>query len=123
MGDISDGVFSVPIEIGDLASTRFDCLEAMVDTGASYSILPASFLHRLGIVPYRTLPLTLADGSVIEYELGHAMVRIDGNAAPTIVVFGAEDMRVPLLGAHALEGLALKVNPLDGRLETVAGYL
>ena len=117
------GVFNVSIEVGDLGSTRFETIEAMVDTGASYSILPASFLHGLGIAPYRTLPLTLADGSVREYELGHAMVRINGDAAPTIVVFGAEDMRVPLLGAHALEGLALKVNPLDGRLETIVGYL
>ena len=117
------GVFRVPIEIGDLAGTRFETIEAMVDTGASYSILPASFLHGLGIAPYRTLPLTLADGSVREYELGHAMVRIDGDAAPTVVAFGPENMRVPLLGAHALDGLALKVNPVDGRLETIVGYL
>ena len=95
----------------------------MVDTGASYSILPASILRGLGIVPYRTLPLTLADGSVKEYELGQAMVRINGDPAPTIVVFGEEEMLVPLLGAYALEGLALKVNPLDGRLETIVGYL
>ena len=113
----------VPIEIGDLAGTRFETIEAMVDTGASYSVLPASLLRRLGIVPYGTIPMTLADGSVREYELGHAMVRIDGDAAPTIVVFGAEDMRVPLLGAYTLEGLALQVNPVDGRLETMVGYL
>ena len=117
------GVFSVPIEIGDLASTRFETIEAMVDTGASYSVLPASFLHRLGIVPYAVIPLTLADGSVREYELGHAMARIDGNSAPTIVVFGDDDMCVPLLGAYTLGGLALQVNPVDGRLETIVGYL
>ena len=117
------GVFRVPIEIGDPAGTRFETIEAMVDTGASYSVLPASLLHRLGIVPYGAIPLTLADGSVREYELGHAMAKIDGNSAPTIVVFGDDNMRVPLLGAYTLEGLALQVNPVDGRLETIVGYL
>ena len=117
------GVFRVPIEIGDPAGTRFETIEAMVDTGASYSVLPASFLNRLGIVPYGAIPMTLADGSVKEYELGHAMAKIDGNSAPTIVVFGDDNMRVPLLGAYTLEGLALQVNLLDGRLETIVGYL
>ena len=117
------GVFRVPAEIGDLDGTRFERIEALVDTGASYTMLPASILHRLGIAPYRTLSFTFADGSAKEYELGQAMVRINGDSAPTIVVFGEEDMRVPLLGAYALEGLALKVNPLEGRLETIVGYL
>ena len=117
------GVFRVPIEIGDLAGTRFEEIEAMVDTGASYSVLPASFLRRLGIVPYGSIPMTLADGSVREYQLGHAMARINGDSAPTIVVFGDDNMRVPLLGAYTLEGLALQVNPVDGRLETIVGYL
>ena len=93
-----------------------------MDTGASYSILPASMLRRLGIEPYGAISLTLADGSVKEYELGHATAKIDGNSAPTTVVFGEDDMRVPLLGAYTLEGLALKVNPLDGQLETIVGY-
>ena len=117
------GVFRVPIEIGDPAGNRFEEIEAMVDTGASYSVLPASLLHRLGIVPYGAIPMTLADGSIREYELGHATAKIDGNSAPTIVVFGDDNMRVPLLGAYTLEGLALQVNPLDGRLETIVGFL
>ena len=116
-------MFSVSMEIGDLAAARFETIEAMVDTGASYSVLPASLLHRLGIVPYGTIPMTLTDGSVREYELGHATAKIDGNSAPTIVVFGDDNMRVPLLGAYTLEGLALQVNPVDGRLETIVGYL
>ena len=110
---------SILIKVSDLAGTRFEKVEALANTGESYTILPASILRGLGIAPYRTLPLTLADGIVSECELGHSMVRIDGNTAPTIDVFGAEDMRVPPLGAHALEGLALKVNPADGRLETI----
>ena len=82
------GVFRVPVEIGDLDGTRFERIEALVDTGASYTMLPASILHGLGIAPYRTLSFTLADGSAKEYELGQAMVRINGDSAPTIVVFG-----------------------------------
>ena len=31
------GVFRVPVEIGDLDGTRFERIEALVDTGASYT--------------------------------------------------------------------------------------
>ena len=99
------GVFRVPIEISSLDGSRHERFEALVDTGASYTTLPASILHRLGITPYGTIQLTLADGSAKEYELGHAMARLNGQSAPTVVVFGEDSMRVPILGAYTLEDL------------------
>ena len=40
------GTFSVPIEIGNSAGTRFEPVDALVDTGASYTLLPASLLRQ-----------------------------------------------------------------------------
>lgn len=117
------GTFTVPIEIGNSDGTRFERVDALVDTGASYTFLPASTLRDLGIKPYRILPFTLADGKTKNYEIGHAIIRINGDSVPTIVAFGDEDMGESLLGAYALEGLALKVNPLEDRLETIVGHL
>ena len=43
------GTFRVAIEVGDLRGQRFEKVEALVDTGASYTLLPATLLRRLGI--------------------------------------------------------------------------
>lgn len=50
------GSFRVQIEIGDPAGSRFDRLEALVDTGATYTWVPRDFLERLGIPPEEERP-------------------------------------------------------------------
>ena len=47
------GVFSVPIEIGDPWRNRFERLDALVDTGATFTLVPASLLDELGVEPER----------------------------------------------------------------------
>ncbi len=116
------GTFRVPIEIGDPQGGRFERVEAMVDTGASYTQVPASLLGRLGVTSYDRLMFILADGRQIERDLGQTWIRIDGKSVITIVVFGEEDTE-PLLGAYSLEGLRLGVDSLNRRLVPVPGYL
>ena len=36
------GVFSVAIEIGDPGGERYESIDAVVDTGATYTVVPAS---------------------------------------------------------------------------------
>ena len=43
------GSFTVPIQLGDLAGQRFIDLEALVDTGATYTSIPETTLAQLGI--------------------------------------------------------------------------
>ena len=43
------GVFSTPIEVGDSEGTRFEWFDALVDTGATYTMLPSSVLEDLGV--------------------------------------------------------------------------
>ncbi len=46
------GTFTYTIDIGDPQGQRFERVEALVDTGASYTTLPASLLQRLGVRPF-----------------------------------------------------------------------
>ena len=43
------GTFTVTIQIGDLAGQNFVNLEALVDTGSTYTVLPKEILDQLGI--------------------------------------------------------------------------
>ena len=112
------GVFRVPVEIGDPEGERFERVDAMVDTGATYTLVPASTLHRLGVEPEERGPFELADGSLRDLEIGQTRVRVDGQEVTTVVVFGDEGM-TPLLGAYTLERLRLAADPARRRLISV----
>ena len=72
-------------------------------------------LRRLGIVPRRRLEFELADGSVMEQEIGEAKLWVDGVEATRIVVFGDDNAPI-LLGADTLEGVTMVVDPVGKRL-------
>ena len=90
-------------------------IEATVDTGAAYTTLPARLLRHLRIEPMAQRRFVVADGRIIDMDIGRAWVTIDGSSEVTIVAFG-EDDSPPLLGAYTMEGLGLAVDPTSGRL-------
>ncbi|MFQ5879991.1 MAG: retroviral-like aspartic protease family protein [Dehalococcoidia bacterium] len=116
------GTFRVAIEIGDPQGSRFESLEALVDTGASYTWVPASVLRGLGVGPSFRFPFLLANGRRIEREMAETRVRLDGRERTTLVVFGDEGTQ-PLLGAYTLEGFGLAPDPVNRRLIPVPGLL
>ena len=97
-------------------------IAALVDTGATYTLVPAPILRRLGVEPIGRQTFLIADGSRVEREVGWLLVRIGGGERPTVVVFGDEDAE-PLLGAVTLEEFGLGVDPVGRRLVPVDGYL
>jgi clan AA aspartic protease len=109
------GTFNWPIEVANLDGQTSQSVEAMVDTGSSYTVLPASFLRGLGVSPIERIEFELADGRIIERDIGEARVTVDGRNATTLVVFGDEGV-LPLLGAYTLEGVRLAVDPVRTRL-------
>jgi clan AA aspartic protease len=115
------GVVSVRVEMGDPQSQRFQTFEALVDTGSSYTSLPASKLRELGVSPHARQRFAIADGRVIESDIGQTWIRIDGRSQMTIVVFADEDTQ-PLLGAVTLEEFGLGIDPMAQRLVPVVGY-
>ena len=109
------GVFTVSVEVCDPGGTRFEQVDALVDTGASYTVLPASMLHRLDVKVQESVECELADGRTTTLGLGQTLVRIDGRQILTFVLFGDEGAG-PLLGAYTLEGLRLAVDSTQHRL-------
>ena len=116
------GTFSVTIEIGDLNGQRFEAMEALVDTGATATMVAASVLEEIGIAPTKRQIFEYANGVQTELDMAPVMVRIDGDETPTWVIFGEEGTS-PILGAHALEGLLLGVDPFGQKLIPVHGLL
>lgn len=109
------GVFSWPIRISSLDGDGPINVDAMVDTGATYTVLPAPLLRDLGIEPTTRAGIELADGRIVELDIGRAWLTIDGQSEITLVVFGDDDAPA-LLGAYSLEGLRLAVDPVGHRL-------
>jgi len=90
--------------------------EFLVDTGATYSIVPPSLARKVGAPAFpHTFAVSLADGTTRRLRACTVGVTVAGRTGPTtaLVLAGAE----PLLGAETLEVLGLKVNPDKGRLE------
>ena len=109
------GTFTWPVRITGMESGRSVEVEAMVDTGALYTMLPARTLRELGVEPTASRRFLIADGSRVSMDIGEARVTIDGESVGTIVAFGL-DSAPPLLGAYTLEGLGLAVDPGSRRL-------
>lgn len=116
------GTFRVTVEIGDPQGSRFQAVEALVDTGATYTWVPASVLAGLGVAPTFHFPFILADGRRIERDMAETRVRLDSQERITLVVFGDEGTE-PLLGAYTLEGFGLAPDPVNRRLIPVPGLL
>ena len=110
------------IEVGDQSGGRFETVDALVDTGATYTVLPSSILQRLGVVPHRRTTFELADGRRMELEMGRTWVRLDGQQEQTLVVFG-NDVADAILGAVTLEEFLLSVDPVHQRLQRVDALL
>lgn len=107
------GCFRTAVSIENVAQRgRLRTLDdVLVDTGSEYTWAPREVLVSLGIAPERTQGFIVADGRTIEREMGVAMVHAGGTSAPDFVVF-AEPGDMVLLGAHSLEGLNLRVDPV-----------
>ena len=109
------GTFHWPVTVISADGETEEAVNALVDTGASYTSLPASMLQQLGIVAQRTLEFELDNGEVIEEAIGEARLRVDGVEATRIVVF-SDDGAPILLGADTLEDVTMIVDPVGKRL-------
>ena len=109
------GIFYERIGVGNPAGGGLVFVSALVDTGASYSMLPASLLQRLGVEPRRRSSFALADGRRVEYDIGVAFINIGDQGQPCLTVFAPE--RTYILGADTLANFRLLVNPFRERLE------
>ncbi len=87
----------------------------LVDSGATYTVVPAEILNRLGIKPQREEEFSLADGSIIKRKVGSALYEFEGKESAAPILFGEKGDSL-LLGAFTLEALGLTLNPLSRTL-------
>lgn len=99
-----------PADRGRSADVRF-----VVDSGAAYSVVPASVLSRIGIEPDTTQEFYLANGDCIERRMGIAAFEYQGKITAASVIFGEED-DAPLMGATTLEGFGFVLDPFKREL-------
>ncbi len=116
------GTFHWPLTVMSVDGSREETIEALVDTGASYTLLPSVMLRRMSVVPHRRLEFELANGEIIEHDIGEVRVRIDGVEATTIVVFGGDEVSA-VLGGSTLEGVAMAADSVGKRLTPKRGLL
>lgn len=109
------GEFYYPIGIWSADGERMQTVDALVDTGASFSLFPGAMLRRLGHTPTGQRRFELADGSSITRDIGEAKLHIDGYEAGRMVIFGDDDAE-SLIGANTLQGFLLQVDRVNKRL-------
>ena len=90
-------------------------LSFLVDSGALYSVVPASVLRKLGVKAHSRHVFTLADGSRITRRMGDVLFRLDGRQGASPVIFGEKDDST-LLGSVSLEALGFLLDPLKREL-------
>jgi len=112
------GTFNVTLEIADRFREQYVALNALVDTGATYTALPESLLDGLGIERQETRRFRIADNRAVEYEMGETRIRLEGNEFTAPVIF-APDEAMPLAGMTTLEILGLGVDPVEQKLVPV----
>jgi len=92
-----------------------EVVEFLIDSGATYSVVPRSILERLGIPILGNETFRLASGQRIQRQIGAAVFRYQGRAGGSSVVFGEEGNMV-LLGSLTLESLGFGLDPLKREL-------
>ena len=95
---------------GQMKAVRF-----LVDSGATYSLLPHDVWTSLGLKPKRRIVLTLADGTTVERDVSECHITLPQGEGHTPVILG-EPGDDALLGAVTLEVLGLVLNPFNRTL-------
>ncbi len=115
------GTFRTDVVISNLSARerRIRVSNVLVDTDAELSWLPKDVLESLGVGKEKIWHFRQADGTVLARRTGFALIRVGEIETPDEVVFG-ELGDLVLLGSRTLEGLNVKVDPVN-RLLVDAG--
>jgi len=93
----------------------------LVDTGATFSVIPEALADAVGIKRLRrSATITLAAGRRVKLDAGTAIFRIGGREAPATILIG--DVVEPILGVQTLEALGLTVDSRRRRLTPSRHY-
>ena len=88
----------------------------LVDSGATYTLLPEKVWKEIELVPKRTVTFTLADGTTVERKVSECHISLPQGEGHTPVILG-EPGDEALLGVVTLEILGLILNPFTRELQ------
>jgi clan AA aspartic protease len=91
-------------------------LRFLVDSGATYSLLPRSVWTAIGLEPKRELEFTLADGTQVHRKVSECHIQLPEGEGHTPVILGEPGDSEALLGVVTLEILGLVFNPFSRSL-------
>lgn len=106
---------TIKVESTERRGVIVDVPAALVDTGSELTWIPAHVLTSLGIRSEGVQRFVVADGRMLERELGIGIVHAEGRHAPDYLVF-AQPGDMIILGSRSLEGLNLRVDAPTKRL-------
>jgi clan AA aspartic protease len=88
----------------------------LIDSGATYSLLPTSVWQMIQLTPKRKMQFTLADGTTVERGVSECLIQLPQGEGYTPVILGEADDEA-LLGVVTLEILGLVLNPFNRTLQ------
>ena len=88
---------------------RQETLRLLVDTGSTYTWIPAAVARRLGVRPLAVLPFDFGKRPYVRRRVGEAEIEILSRRLTSPVVF-ARPEEEPVIGHVTLQGLLLHVD-------------
>ena len=88
----------------------------LVDSGATYTLLPEYVWRRIGLTPKREHTFVLADGRTVTRKVSECYIILPQGEAHTPVILG-EPGDEALLGVVTLEILGFVLNPFTRELQ------
>lgn len=108
------------VKIANMADvSKYEELDAIIDTGATFSVIKKERLNKLKIPAIRKRKLRLANGEIVERDTGGAWFIIDDKGEGASDVIFGEENDPELLGLLTLEGMALSIDTTTGELKPI----
>ena len=117
------GTFAVAVTLSHPRDPeRRMTLDLLVDTGATWTLLPDEVVRHLSLPTPWTRSVALASGQRVSYGTGDVAIQLNGEEHTTVFLAGPP-ASLGLLGAVTLEQFGLAPDPVNKTLIPIAGLL
>lgn len=105
------------VRFTDLSGEHSFEVNALIDSGATFSQIPDDVAERMGLTTIKTERVRLGNGQVVEQRLCNAMVGLMGTPEMYATVVLAGEPGAPVvLGVHDLDSFGLGIDTKGERL-------
>ena len=109
------GVFTKRVLFADLQRRVTSEIDAVIDTGSNYCVVPQSVAVLLGLQPVGMEWAVLADGREAEFPVAGLRIELEGRVIFTNAHL-LSDPAEPILGAQALSTFRVGIDPTGEKL-------